>query len=375
MHIITGLATGGAERALYNLLQGGMAASFGNHVISISDAGTMGPQIEALGVPVTTLGMRAGRPSMAGLLKLRRVIKALCPDLIQGWMYHGNLAATLARSMLSERAALVWNIRQSLYQLGNEKLLTRQIIRANRIFSGSPDALLYNSQLSRQQHEIFGFIANKGQVIPNGIDLRQFRFSKDARDRVRSELAIPKAALIVGHVARLHPMKDHASFLQAAETISLRYPNAHFVLSGRDVYLNNDNLRQKIPTPLQKRFHLLGDRSDVANLMSAMDIFCLSSAWGEGFPNVIGEAMATGLPCVVTDVGDSAIIIGDTGVVVPFKDSMALASGIERLLTMPLEKRRALGAAARTRIETNYTLKMIVKQYVKLYENLMQEKG
>ena len=374
LHIITVLATGGAEQALYNLLQGGLSAGFDNHVISLSNVGTMGPQIEALGVPVTTLEMRGSRPSLAGLLKLRAVIKALDPDLIQGWMYHGNLAASLARSMSSERTALVWNIRHSLCQIKNEKLLTRQVIRANRSFSGSPDALLYNSQLSRQQHEAFGFVANRGQVIPNGIDLQRFSFSEDARQRVRSELTIPTEALVVGHVARLHPMKDHANFLQAAESIASHNPNVHFVLSGKDVCLDNASLKQNIPTPLQNRFHLLGERSDVADLMSAMDVLTLCSAWGEGFPNVLGEAMAVGVPCVATDVGDSALVIGDCGVVITPRDKTALASGIELLLALPVTERRLLGQRARRRIEDKFTLGAIVEQYAALYKTMIMEK-
>lgn len=373
VHIITGLATGGAERALYNLLQGGLRVEFDSHVISLSDAGTMGSQIEALGVPVTTLGMRTGCPSLTGLLKLRAVIKLLHPDLIQGWMYHGNLAATLACSMFSKKAALVWNIRQALYDLAREKMLTRQVIRANRIFSGSPDALLYNSQISRQQHEAFGFATNKGQAIPNGIDLRHFRFLENARLRVRSELTIPTEALVVGHVARLHPMKDHANFLQAAVTIASYNPNVHFLLSGREVCLDNTNLKQKIPITLQHRFHLLGERSDVASLMSAMDIFCQSS-WSEAFPNVLGEAMAITVPCVATNVGDSALIIGDTGILVSPRDKTALVAGIESLLALSVTERRLLGVQARRRIEDKFTLGEIVERYATIYTTIILEK-
>ena len=370
LHIITGLATGGAERALYNLLQGGLSTKFDSHVISMTDAGTIGPQIKALGVPVTTLDMPAGRPTLAGLLKLRSVVKTLEPDVIQGWMYHGNLAASLARSMLSERVALAWNIRQTLYQIGNEKFLTQHVIRANRFFSKAPDALLYNSQLSRQQHEAFGFASNNGQIIANGIDLQRFSFSQDARQSIRSELAIPAGALLVGHAARLHPMKDHANFLQAAGIIALQQANVHFVLSGRDVSMENSSLRKLIPDSLQDRFHLLGERSDMVDLMSAMDLFCLCSAWGEGFPNVLGEAMAVAVPCVATDIGDSALIVGDCGVIVSPRDKAALASGIESLLSLPSTERRLLGEQARRRIEDKFTLGAIVEQYADLYNNL-----
>lgn len=374
VHIITGLATGGAERALYNLLRGGLRSGFDNHVISLSDAGSMASQIEALCVPVTTLGMHAVRPSLAGLLNLRRVIKELQPDLIQGWMYHGNLAATLACTVLSERTPLIWSIRHSLYQIGYEKLLTRQAIRVSRFFSRSPDALLYNSQLSRQQHEAFGFVANKGQVIPNGIDLQEFIFSAEARQRVRAELAIPTEALVIGHVARLHPMKDHANFLHAAGMIALRYPNTHFLLSGLDICIENTDLKKNIPAPLNNRFHLLGERSDVADLMSSMDILCLCSAWGEGFPNVLGEAMAVGVPCVATNVGDSALIIGNCGAVVKPRDKTALATGIESLLAQPATERRILGEQARRRIEEKFALEAIVERYTRLYKKIILEK-
>jgi len=244
VHIITGLNTGGAESALYNLLEGGLSTEFDSHVISLSDTGTMGSQIEALGVPVTTLGMRNGWSSLLALLTLRTAIKKSQPDLIQGWMYHGNLAATLARVLFSKKAALVWNIRHSLYALAHEKRTTRYVIRANRFFSGSPDVLLYNSQISRQQHETFGFAASKGKVIPNGINLQKFCFSSDARQRVRTELAIPVEALVIGHVARLHPMKDHPLLLRTLVVLAKCHPSLHFVLSGRGVSLENKQLAE-----------------------------------------------------------------------------------------------------------------------------------
>ena len=319
LHIITGLSTGGAENTLYNLLKGGFADQFNNHVVSLIDEGTMGSLIKKSGVPVTSLGMRHGKPSFSSLRKLRRMVRELKPDLIQGWMYHGNLAATLARTMSPGTPALVWNTRHSLYDLAHEKPMTRQIIRANRFFSSVPDALLYNSELSRKQHEAFGYASLNGRVIPNGIDLQRFSFSGQAGKHVRAELGIPVEACVVGHVARFHPIKDHSTFLRAAESVALRYPDLHFVLCGRDVSMNNASLEKQVPAMLRNRFHLLGERSDVPGLMSAMDIFCQSS-WSEAFPNVLGEAMAVGVPCVATDVGDSAIIVGDTGVMVPPRD-------------------------------------------------------
>jgi len=374
VHIITGLNTGGAERALYNLLNGGLADRFDSSVISLMDEGTIGSQIKALGVPVISLGMKKGLPTFSVLKKLRKEIRDRKPDLIQGWMYHGNLAATLACSMCSKKVAVLWNVRHSLYDLGHEKLMTRQIIRANRFFSRLADTLLYNSQISRQQHEFFGFKRNKGQVIPNGIDLDRFRFSGNSRQRIRDELVIPIDALVVGHIARYHPMKDHVNFLQAALSVISSHPSIHFVLIGRDVSLDNKDLTCLIPDSLRRQFHFLGERTDVHELMSAMDIASSSSSYGEAFPNVVGEAMAASLSCVVTDVGDSAYIVGDIGVVVHPQDSDALAAGIESLLVLSQLERQELGVKARQRIEGHFSLTAIVKQYSALYKAKIEEK-
>ena len=373
LHIISGLVTGGAERALFNLLDGGLSEQFKCYVISLIDEGTMGVQIRKLGVPVSALGIRNARPSIKSLRKLNKVVREFQPDVIQGWMYHGNLAASLARTMATARPVLAWNVRHSLYNLSDEKSMTQKVIRLNSFFSSGPDALLYNSQLSQEQHEAFGFSSKHGLVIPNGIDVKKFSFSSISRQKIRSELGLPENVLVIGHVARLHPMKDHPLFLKAAADIAHRNSNVHFLLSGRDVSMGNEDLKQLIPVELRNRFHLLGERTDVPELMCAMDIFCLSS-WSEAFPNVIGEAMATGLSCVATDVGDSKIIVGDTGVIVPARDEKELVSGIDELLKLPQQERQALGENARARIEDNFTLSAIVERYSSLYEQLITEK-
>ena len=371
--VITGLATGGAEWALYNLLKGGLAEKFDCHVISLNDEGTMGPKITALGIPVSSLDILRGCPLLSGLRKFRKIVEEFQPDIIQGWMYHGNLAATLGRGMAAKGTALAWNIRHSLYDLNLEKSMTKQVIRLNKILSCGPDVLLYNSRLSQIQHEKFGFASENSRVLPNGIDIRTFTISALSRQKVRTELGVSKDALVVGHVARLHPMKDHPLFLKVAVELAQRDPTIHFLLSGRDVTLEDRNIEQLLPLELRNRFHLLGERDDIPELMNAMDIFCLSS-WSEAFPNVIGEAMATGLPCIVTDVGDSKMIVGETGMIVPARAEKKLFDGINRFLNLSMQERQALGKRARIRIEEKYTLSAIVKQYEALYEQLILTK-
>jgi glycosyltransferase involved in cell wall biosynthesis len=370
IHIITGLSIGGAEQALYNLLKGGLAERFDNCVISLRDKGPMGLKISLLGVPVIALNMHAKKLPLAGLVKLIRIIREFSPDLIQGWMYHGNLIGGFSRVVAPGKPALVWNVRHSLSDLSQEKIATRQVIRINRWFSFGADVILYNSHRSREQHEVFGFSKVGAKVIPNGIDTHIFSFSSKDRKHIRSKLGIPENACVVGHMARLHPMKDHAIFIQAAKSLSYRYQNLYFLLSGRDVSFDNIMLSQLLSSQVRHRFYFLGERNDVHKLMSAIDIFCLSSAWGEGFPNVLGEAMATSIPCVATDIGDSALVVNKTGIIVPPCDVNALEEGIESLLTISSEDRISLGRSALERVEVNYKLSKIVEKYASLYNEL-----
>lgn len=369
LHVITGLSTGGAERALYNVLAGGLGRQYKTAVLSLQGEGSIGPQIRELEVPVYQLNMHRGMPTPSTVMRLRQVVHEFRPDIIQGWMYHGNLAASLAGCLAPGHPAVAWNVRHSLYDLAAEKPLTRQVIRVNRLLSNRKDAIIYNSRLSRSQHETFGFDTSVSLVIPNGFDLEQLRPNEETGTMVRQELAIPEDALVVGHVARFHPMKDHASFLRAAVRVALQMPNARFLLIGREVSPENPALSDIVSQELLERFVFLGERQDVYTLMQAMDVLS-SSSWGEAFPNVIGEAMACQVPCVVTDVGDSADIVGNTGIVVPPSDSAALTKGLLIMLKKPAEKRRALGRAARVRIKANYELKTVVGQYARFYNEL-----
>jgi len=374
VHVITGLNQGGAEAMLLKLLPG-LHSRFDVHVISLMDEGVHGDRVEQMGIPLHCLRMKKDGLFGVNVLRLRTLLKKLEPDVIQSWMYHSNLMISVVRMLTRKKSAIAWNVRHSLSDLSREKWMTRQVIRANRFLSKGVDSIVYNSKISRRQHGEFGFVSENALIIPNGIDLNNFSPSFEIRGRVRSELGISEDAFVVGHVARLHPMKNHEGFLRVAVNLAKKHLNAHFILMGCNVTLSSGSLAALIPDEVRCQFHLLGSRSDVSDLMSAMDVFCLSSVWGESFPNVLGEAMASGVPCVATDVGDSAAIIGDTGVVVPPQDEDALTVGIESLLTMSSEERRALGASARARIEANYTLGAIVDQYAAFYEKLMLEKG
>lgn len=374
LHVITSLSSGGAERSLYNILANGMEKHCETTVLSLQDAGNYGPKIKLLGIPVYTLNMGRALPTPYAICRLRQLIKNLRPDIIQGWMYHGNLAAWLAVRFAAKKPALAWNIRHSLYDLESEKLMTRQVIRANRWLAKSVDALLYNSHLSRQQHKAFGFPDTRGQVIPNGFALDEWRPNRIDKMIKRRELSIPHNALVIGHVARYHPIKDHVRFVRAAVRVAKLRSDVHVILVGRDVNQDNKALYSLIPNDIKSRFHMFGEREDICQLMRAMDVFCQSS-WSEAFPNVLGEAMASGVPCVATDVGDSALIVGDTGIIVPPKDENLLSEALMSLLEKTLLGQEGMAQAARHRIEVNFSLDAVVNQYSHLYKNLSMLKG
>lgn len=370
LHIITSLNLGGASRTLHNLLSGGLRENHQNFVLSLRDEGFYGQRLRDLGVPVWSLNIRGGLPSLRNALQLTRLGAEIQPEVIQGWMYHGNLGASLVGAATRRKRAVVWNVRHSLCSLAQEKPLTRQVIRLNRFLSKKADTIIFNSQTSLVQHREFGFSCEKARWIPNGIDIEKFSPDRSINREIRMALGIPAHGHVVGHVARFHPMKDHKGFLKVAVSIADKNPDTYFLLVGREISLDRGDLAGIVPDRLRGRFLCLGEREDVGKFMQGMDVLCSSSAWGEGFPNVVAEAMATGVPCVVTDVGDSAELVGDTGRVVASEDYEAMANAIQDLISMsPLEKEE-LSRKARERISSCYSLAEIVKSYDKLYKSL-----
>lgn len=368
MHVISGLRTGGAERALYRLVERGLARTFDTHVVSLEDEGTIGVPLRTVGATVHVLAAR--RNPIAAAARLRRLVRTIRPALIQGWMYHGNVGAELAARFGVNRTPTLWNIRQGLDDFAVEKPLTRHFIRLNRTMSRRPVGILYNSHRSRLQHEAFGLATEHGRVIPNGFDLDRFKPDADARRQIRAELGIDEAALLVGHFARLHPMKDHAGLLTAANMAFRDGLDAHFLLTGQGVSAASIGLDHLVDPPFRARFHIFGDRADVPALMQAIDIYVSSSSRAEGFPNVIGEAMASARPCIGTDIGDTARVIGEAGIVVPPSDPAALAMALVELCSRS-DRRRALGDVGKSAMEAAFKIETIVDQYVALYQSVI----
>lgn len=376
MHVINDLSVGGAEMMLYKLLSGADSGRFRHAVVSLGRRSVLDERVEALGVPVHNIGMRPARPpAPREVARLASVVRRLDPELIHGWMYHGSLAAQLARATAARRAPTVWSIHSCNDDLTLEKRMTSAIIRLCARLSRRPARIIYVAAESRHRHEAMGYSAGRALVIPNGFDTTRFAPSSEARAAVRAELGVSEDHLLIGLIGRFHPMKDHINFLRAAALLSEDYHAARFLLVGREVDDANPTLRGLVASyGLEGRTHLLGERDDVHRLTAALDICSLSSSYGESFPLVVGEAMACGVPCVVTDVGDAGMLVGATGLVVPTQDSEALAEAWRELIRLGPPGRVQLGEAARERIRENFQLASVIARYEALYREVLRER-
>jgi glycosyltransferase involved in cell wall biosynthesis len=365
LHVITDLDVGGAETMLLRLLA--CRDDWDPLVLSVQESGPLGQRIADLGVPVRSLGVRRSRPNPLRALAIRGIARNFRPQIVQGWMYHGNLAASLAGTFLPGRVPVIWNIRQSLYDMRKERRLTAAFIRLGARLSRRTAAIVYNSRIGAQQHEAVGYSAARRVIIPNGFDCSSFRPDEEARRQVRAELRVEPDESLIGLVARFHPMKDHAAFLHAASQVARQHADVRFVLVGSGTREQPELVQLIRDLQLQDRVILLGERADTSRLTAAIDIACSASAWGEGFSNAIGEAMACGVPCVVTDIGENPHLVADTGLSVPPRDPQAFGNAIHQLIEAGHAHRRQLGAAARRRIESAFSLPVVARRYDELY--------
>jgi glycosyltransferase involved in cell wall biosynthesis len=370
LHTITRLHTGGAETMLAKLIEADL--DLRPVVLSLLQPGVVAGRIRSQNVSVRSLGMREGVPSLVAFAQLIREARRVRPDLVQGWMHHGNLAATCASWAAPHRPPVVWNIRHSLVALAHQKPLTRAVLRLGAGLSRTTAAVVYNAKVSAHQYETFGFDPGRTVVIPNGFDCEHFRPRPEARSLLSQKFGIDERVQTIGMVARYHPMKDVDNLVEAARRVRASGLDAHLLVVGRGF----DQAPPEVETTARAalppdRLTLAGESHDVARWLSGLDVFVLPSAWGEGFPNILGEATACGVPCVATDVGDSAWIIGPCGSVVPPRDPEALARALARMLELDPEQRRQLGQAARARTIELFSLHRVAQQYEALYERVL----
>ncbi len=373
VHVITGLAAHGAETMLYRLLAASDRAAYHHQVVSLTDRGALAQKIESLGVPVRVLGMRPGIPNPLAVKKLAALLGESRPDLVQTWMYHSDLIGGLA-ARLAGNIPTVWGIHHTKVDFRETKLLTLLTVRLCALLSASlPAAIVCCSIASEKAHLQMGYAAKKMRVIPNGIDIEEFRPEPAAGRAVRTELGISTAAQVIGLAARFHPHKDHRTFFQAAGLLKNEFPHAQFILCGDGMVPDNTEVVALVnAVGLTGRCHLLGARADMPGVYAAWDIAANSSV-NEALPLAVGEAMACEVPCVVTAVGDCPILVADSGKVVPPRRPDLMAKAWREMLQTSPDSRKQMAIVARERIFKNYSLPALVRRYQGLYHSIQEQ--
>lgn len=369
LHVITGLGRGGAEAMLLRLLRGLDRQTFTQSVVSLTDHGVYGEAIEADGFRVTAMGLRGMSSAPRCFIGLRKLIQNEQPAIIQTWLYHADLFGLLA-AWRTTNASLVWNIRCATLRSGDVPRSTLGLIALLAKLSAAPEAIVFNSHAGMNAHCASGYRPKQSRVIPNGFDIATWRPSPSERLRIRNDNGISPDDFLVGMVARYHKLKDHRTFLESIYRLGGKYTNIRFLLAGPGIDWDNAELVEQVNAAnLKTRVVLLGPRSDIHNVMPGLD--CLvSTSISEGFPNVLGEAMSCGVPCVATDAGDSRYIVGDTGWIVPVGDAEAIASAVGELIEANTEERDNRSQRCRTRIATTFEISHVIERYADLYKDL-----
>jgi glycosyltransferase involved in cell wall biosynthesis len=349
---------GGAESMLTRMLTADPRLADEIVVVSLRPGESHAGQLREAGIAVVQLAFDTVGGIASGLFKLAKLIGDAEPEIVQGWMYHGDLAALIALAMSGRRrqTRLVWSIRCSDMDLRRYGIGLRLVVHACTLLARWPDLVTANSAAGLKHHLSLGYRPRRAEVVANGIDVNEFRPDAAARQVVRRELGIAADEIVVAHLARVDPMKDHACFLAAMAEL----PDLRALLIGK----GTESL------PEARNLLRLGRRNDVARLLAAADLVVSSSRFGEGFSNSLAEGMACGLPAIATDVGDAKLIVGETGLVVSPKNSNALAAAIRTLAMEPAIARAARGARARGRIVENFAITQAIQRYVELYASL-----
>ncbi len=370
LHVIVGLNVGGAEMMLKRLIESHRDNPEYRHVVvSLTDKGILGAQFQSKGVEVYSLGMRSSFDIPLVIWRLVRLIHVIRPDIVQTWMYHSDLIAGLVAKIVGNRP-VIWGIRTTDIRACSR---STNIVRwlCARLSSWLPSVIVCAAEASKRSHIAVGYDASKMVVVPNGYDFSWLQASAVERLTLREQVGFSQDDVVLGCLGRFHADKDQENFVRAARLLAPRFPKLRFLMVGRGLNWDNPLLAGWIDqTGFKERFVLLGERKDVPQCLASLDIFCLHSRT-EGFPNVLAEAMAMGLPCVTTDVGDAAVLLADTGVVVPKEDSAALAKGVEQLLVLTLDARIALGLKAKARVVAEFSIERARERFEAVYRDVL----
>lgn len=369
VHIITTLGDGGAERTLFNISKNSQLQS--QVIVSLLDQGKYGELLSKLGVKVYYLKMK---PNIFFIFKIFSLMKILYyekPDIVQTWMYHADFFGSIA-SILIGIKNIFWNIRHSELQKNHSNRKTIYIIKIlTKLSWWVPKKIIVNSKRSIKVHKKLGYCSKKFLYIPNGYDLSKLKPTNKKFFSIRKRLKIKKNKYLIGLVGRYNLAKDHFNLLNALYLLKNQKIDFFCVLGGKGINYKNNNLVTIIEKlELKNHIKLMGVQTDIPSFMSELDLHILSSN-SESFPNVVAEAMACETPCVVTEVGDAAYIVGKTGWVVPPENPLILAKTIKRALSeIGTNKWKQRCIQARLRIKKNLDIDRMTQSYNKVWSKI-----
>lgn len=360
IHIIASLDDGGAEAILYKTCKN--LKDHHQKVISFKGSGKYGPFLEKEGIEVVSIGPFNILGLFYFLLKNEQ-------DVVQTWLYHANLIGGLVAKLAGIKK-IYWGIHSSSLIPGVSKYSTYILLRLSSKFSNwIPKKIIVVSEKAIKFHSDNGFEKNKMVYVPNGYDLEEFKPNINYRNFFRRELGIKENEFLIGLVGRYDPIKDYNNFFKALSKIENLKIKVSVALVGKGLTKSNKEISQDlINQNIKSKLWLLGSRNDIPKIMNGIDILVLPSI-SEAFPNVVNEAMACGTPCIVTDVGDSSLIVGDTGWIVPSKVPFQLAKAIEEAesefkIKLKWKRRQIL---CRERIQKNFSVDKMIKNYITIW--------
>lgn len=370
LHIITSLDIGGAETMLLRLIKHKSNLVQSTTVISLTNNGKIGEALEEIGVKVICLEIKSWSSVFKALLKLKKIIRNERPTIVHTWMYHANIFGGIA-AYLAKSQNIIWSIRRSELTI-NESLSTFIVMKIGAIFSSIiPKSIVHVAESGLKNHQKYGYKSNNTLVIPNGFDLEKLKYDQIARKKIRNELNLNDNQILIGCVGRFHVSKGYETLISSSANVLKLHKNVKYLLIGRNLDKENSILIEWInKTGFSENFIMVGEKHNIPEYMNAMDVFCLSSIT-EGFPNVLGEAMASGLPCVATCVGDVEKITGDTAILIEPNNNELLSKGLNKILSMDSKKRKIMGSKGRRKIEKEYPINLICEKYYNLYHLIL----
>lgn len=359
IHLIPSLDRGGAEMSLIKLVKN-TNEILDHEIMTFSQKGSMSCELEEIGIPVHTLNFKK-----TGYIKsiyiFYKFLKSNKFNIMQTWMYHADLFGLIS-AKLAGINSIFWNVRCSTVYINDKSIKKQLVLRTNAFLSKYVCGIITNAHINKEVHIKYGYHNKNWSVIPNAFDTDKFCPSKDIYNKKRHELAISSDEILIGFMARFDEFKDHETFLKVIEKLSIENKKIKGILVGRGI--KNAKITNNYKKKLNDSLILIDEVCDTSTFYKIMDVHLLTST-SEGFPNVIGEAMSTGVPCVATNCGDCAEIIGDTGYISKAKDIQSIVNNIKKIIQEKSEK----SEAARVRIINNYSINIMCNNYHRIYIN------